>query len=86
LGSRKASCVVGDPVCGKKNFLRRNDFGYTVGGGQERQALFLLVAGVEPRAARSGSAGLDPDLPAEQGGDFSDLAAARIAAGADPTI
>src|SRR5882757_9308687 len=85
LGQQKASCVVGDPVCGKKNYLRRNDYGYTVGGPVKKDKLFFFWSQEWNRERRGQVRQAWIPTAAEQGGDFSDLAAARIAAGADPT-
>ena len=80
LGQQKASCVVGDPVCGKKNFLRRNDFGYTIGGPVKKDKLFFFWSEEWNRERRGQVRQAWIPTAAELGGDFSDLAAARTAA------
>jgi hypothetical protein len=82
LGQQKVGCVAGDPVCGKKNYLRRNDYGYTVGGPIKKDKLFFFWS-EEWNKERRGQVrqAWIPTAP-ELGGNFNDLAAARIAAGA----
>lgn len=86
LGQQKANCVVGDPVCGKKNFLRRNDYGYTVGGPIKKDKLFFFFSEEWNKERRGQVRQAWIPTAAEIGGNFSDLAAARIAAGADPAV
>ena len=84
LGQQKIGCVAGDPVCGKKNFLRRNDYGYTIGGPIKKEKLFFFWSEEWNRESRGQVRQAWIPTPAEIGGNFNDLAAARIAAGADP--
>ncbi|HXU14525.1 MAG TPA: carboxypeptidase-like regulatory domain-containing protein [Terriglobales bacterium] len=86
LGQQKLGCVPGDPVCGKKNFLRRNDYGFTIGGPIKKDKAFFFWSEEWNRERRGQVRQAWIPTMAEQGGDFSDLAAARIAAGADPTL
>lgn len=44
LGAQKQNCLAGDPVCGKKNYLRRNDYGYTVGGPIKKDKAFFFFS------------------------------------------
>jgi carboxypeptidase family protein len=82
LGQSKIGCVVGDPICGKKNYLRRNDFGYTIGGPIKKDKAFFFFSEEWNRERRGQVRQAWIPTAAEQGGDFNDLAAARIAAGA----
>jgi hypothetical protein len=86
LGQQKANCIVGDPTCGKKNYLRRNDYGYTVGGPIKKDKLFFFWSEEWNKESRGQVRQAWLPTQAELGGNFSDLAAARIAAGADPTV
>jgi hypothetical protein len=85
LGQQKANCAV-PAACGKKNFLRRNDYGYTVGGPIKKDKLFFFWSEEWNRERRGQVRQAWIPTAAELGGNFSDLAAARIAAGADPLI
>jgi hypothetical protein len=82
LGQQKSNCIVGDPICGKKNYLRRNDYGYTIGGPIKKDKAFFFFS-EEWNKERRGQVrqAWIPTAP-EFGGNFNDLAAARIAAGA----
>jgi hypothetical protein len=84
LGQQKIGCVPGDPVCGKKNYLRRNDYGFTIGGPVKKEKLFFFWSEEWNRESRGQVRQAWIPTPAEIGGNFNDLAAARIAAGADP--
>jgi len=86
LGQQKANCVVGDPNCGKKNYLRRNDYGYTIGGPIKKDKAFFFWSEEWNRERRGQVRQNWIPTAKEQGGDFTDLAAARIAAGADPAV
>src|SRR6202140_3860932 len=82
LGQQKANCVVGDPICGKKNYLRRNDYGYTIGGPIKKDKAFFFWSEEWNKERRGQVRQAWIPTAAEQGGNFNDLAAARIAAGA----
>jgi len=85
LGQQKLGCV--DPaVCGKKNVLRRNDYGFTVGGPIKKDKLFFFYSEEWNKERRGQVRQNWIPTPAEIGGDWTDLAAARIAAGADPSV
>jgi hypothetical protein len=86
LGQQKLGCVPGDPICGKKNYLRRNDYGYTIGGPIKKDKLFFFWSEEWNKERRGQVRQAWIPTAAETGGDFSDLAAARIAAGADPSV
>src|SRR6266403_1143371 len=89
LGQQKLGCV--DPaLCGKKNILRRNDYGFTVGGPIKKDKLFFFYSEEWNKERRGRVRQNWIPTQAEIGGNFNDLAAARIAAGAfvnpaDPT-
>ena len=74
LGQQKANCVVGDPVCGKKNFLRRNDYGYTVGGPVKKDKLFFFWSEEWNRERRGQVRQAWIPTAAELGGNFNDIA------------
>jgi hypothetical protein len=82
LGQQKASCVAGDPVCGKKNFLRRNDYGYTIGGPIKKDKAFFFWSEEWNRENR-GQVRQDW-LPsaAERAGNFNDIAGCPAGSGA----
>jgi Carboxypeptidase regulatory-like domain len=81
LGQQKLGCL--DPAaCGKKNFLRRNDYGFTVGGPVKKDKIFFFYSEEWNKERRGQVRQNWIPTPAEVGGNFNDLAAARIAAGA----
>jgi len=86
LGQQKIGCIAGDPVCGKKNYLRRNDYGYTIGGPIKKDKLFFFWSEEWNKERRGQVRQAWIPTAAELGGNFNDLAAARIAAGADPAV
>ena len=73
-----------DPSC-RKNLLRRNDFGYTVGGPIKggpikKDKVYFFWSEEWNRERRGRVHNHSVPTPAELGGDFSDLAAAHLAA------
>lgn len=81
LGQQKAGCL--DPAaCGKKNFLRRNDYGFTIGGPVKKDKIFFFYSEEWNKERRGQVRQNWIPTPAEVGGNWNDLAAARIAAGA----
>ena len=84
LGQQKANCVVGDPVCGKKNFLRRNDFGYTVGGPIKKDKLFFFWSEEWNKERRGQVRQAWVPTAAELGGNFNDIAGCAASSGAPP--
>jgi len=81
LGQQKLGCV--DPaICGKKNFLRRNDYGFTVGGPVKKDKIFFFYSEEWNKERRGQVRQNWIPTQAELGGNWNDLAAARVAAGA----
>jgi hypothetical protein len=84
LGQQKANCL--DPaVCGKKNFLRRNDYGFTVGGPIKKDKLFFFYSEEWNKERRGQVRQAWLPTAAELGGNFNDISAPGChAAGAPP--
>jgi hypothetical protein len=78
------ACTPGTPGCDKQ-LLRRNDYGYTIGGPIKKDKLFFFWS-QEWNVERRGRVHSHwvPTAQEVQNGDFSDLKAARLAAGVNP--
>jgi hypothetical protein len=92
LGQQKANCL-NPAACGKKNFLRRNDYGFTVGGPIKKDKAFFFWSeewnkerrGTVRQAWLPTPAELGTGSFAGLGGNFSDISAPGCqAAGAPP--
>ena len=68
-----------DPSC-RKNMLRRNDFGETLGGPIKKDKVYFFWSQEWNRERRGRVHRHWTPTPAEVGGNFSDLAAAHLAA------
>jgi hypothetical protein len=84
LGQQKANCL-NPAVCGKKNFLRRNDYGFTVGGPIKKEKLFFFFSEEWNKERRGQVRQAWLPTAAELGGNFNDISAVGCqAAGAPP--
>ena len=72
-------CTTGGVGC-RKNMLRRNDFGETLGGPIKKDKVYFFWSQEWNRERRGRVHTHWVPTPAELGGDFSDLAAAHLAA------
>jgi Carboxypeptidase regulatory-like domain len=84
LGQQKANCVAGDPVCGKKNYLRRNDYGYTIGGPIKKDKAFFFWSEEWNRESRGQVRQAWIPTAAERTGNFNDIAGCPAGSGAPP--
>jgi hypothetical protein len=84
LGQQKANCLPGDPVCGKKNYLRRNDYGYTVGGPIKKDKAFFFWSEEWNKEHRGVVRQAWIPTAAEIGGNFNDIAGCAPGSGAPP--
>ena len=83
LGQQKANCL-NLAVCGKKNFLRRNDYGFTVGGPIKKDKLFFFYSDEWNKENRGQVRQAWLPTAAELGGNFSDIAGCAAGSGAPP--
>jgi len=84
LGQQKQNCLPGDPVCGKKNYLRRNDYGYTVGGPIKKDKAFFFWSEEWNKERRGQVRQAWVPTAAELGGNFNDIAGCPANSGAPP--
>lgn len=84
LGQQKANCL-NPAACGKKNYLRRNDYGFTVGGPIKKDKLFFFYSEEWNKERRGQVRQAWIPTAAEVGGNFNDISAPGCqAAGAPP--
>jgi hypothetical protein len=69
----KSACLAGGTDC-VKNKLRRNDFGYTVGGPIKKDKAFFFFSEEWNKQVSGTTSNARVPTVAEKGGDFSDLA------------
>jgi hypothetical protein len=72
LGAAKQTCPPG-AACGKKNYLRRNDYGYTIGGPIKKDKAFFFFSEEWNKERRGQVRQNWLPTAAELGGNFSDL-------------
>jgi hypothetical protein len=75
----KAGCLAAGTPC-QKNKLRRNDFGYTVGGPIKKDKIFFFWSEEWNKMIEGQTTSARVPTVAEKGGDFSDIATACPAA------
>jgi hypothetical protein len=83
LGQQKVGCVAG-AACGKKNFLRRNDYGFTIGGPIKKDKLFFFYSDEWNKERRGQVRQAWIPTQAEIGGNFNDIANCKAGSGAPP--
>jgi hypothetical protein len=70
----KSGCLASGTPC-VKNKLRRNDFGYTVGGPIKKDKIFFFWSQEWNKQAQASTTTARVPTVAEKGGDFTDIAA-----------
>jgi hypothetical protein len=80
LGQQKLGCV-DLALCGKKNFLRRNDYGFTIGGPIKKDKLFFFYSDEWNKENRGQVRQNWLPTLAERAGNFNDIAACQGVAG-----
>lgn len=70
----KQNCLSAGTDC-QKNKLRRNDFGYTIGGPVKKDKIFFFWSQEWNRMIEGQTTAAQVPTVAEKGGDFSDIAA-----------
>jgi hypothetical protein len=70
----KSGCLAGGSAC-EKNKLRRNDYGYTIGGPIKKDKVFFFWSQEWNKQISGTTSTHRVPTVAEKGGDFSDLAA-----------
>jgi len=72
LGQQRTKCV-DLALCGKKNFLRRNDYGFTIGGPIKKDKLFFFYSDEWNKENRGQVRQNWLPTKAELGGNFNDI-------------
>jgi hypothetical protein len=84
LGQQKQGCLAGDPTCGKKNYLRRHDYGLTIGGPIKKDKAFFFFSEEWNRERRGQVRQAWIPTAAELQGNFNDIANCPAGSGAPP--